>query len=297
MKTKSGLLVSIRRGDGFIWKQCERKLEDYKWPLETVIDIGAHVGCFSLAAAQKGAKRVWAFEPVKENFRRLLQNIINNGFWGTIIPMPFAVSRSPIQTVQIRRAKNSGQYSLNYKRSYPSEPCIAWNIWEFARQVGTVDYLKIDIEGAEWDLLLEPEGSFNYFDLLLVKAEFLDLEIHDLSNRRYFKMPIGETRKSMRMKLQTKLLRYGFQDVAINGEPLGIRTPKRKGFMEGRIADMDDKIAWVITPRGLKTIGEVTSGRDCGLNGLDPDVHYLGETMKLSEYLECFRGGGFPWQH
>ena len=60
---------------------------------------------------------------------------------------------------------------------------------------------------------------------------------------------------------------------------------------------MDDKIAWVLTPYGLKTIAEVTSGRDYGIGSSDPDVYYLGRTMKLSEYLEVFRLGAFPWQY
>ena len=221
MKTKTGLVINIRRGDSFIWGQSQQGLKKYNGALGTVVDIGAHVGCFSLAAAQMGAKRVWAFEPVGDNYSRLVENIVRNNFWGRIIPMPFAVFNYHLKMAQIGKARNSGQYSLHYKEMYPTQLCTTYHLGELGRHLKHIDYLKIDIEGAEWGLFAQPE-----IDPLLKKVSFLDLEIHDLSNKKYFKMLEGETRGSMRKKLQDKLLQHGFADVAIGGEPLGIRSVK-----------------------------------------------------------------------
>lgn len=223
MKTETGLTISIRCSDSFIWKQSQQGLKKYDGPLETVIDIGAHVGCFSLAAAQAGAGQIWAFEPLGDNYSRLVENIVRNNFWGRIVPMPFAVFDSHLKVRQIGKAGNSGQYSLHYKGAYPSQPCTTYRLRELDRHLKRIDYLKIDIEGAEWVILSQPE-----IDPLLKKVNFLDLEIHDLSNRKYFRMPEGETRSSMRKKLQDKLLQHGFVDVAIGGEPLGIRSFKKQ---------------------------------------------------------------------
>ena len=219
MKTKTGLTINIRRGDSFIWEQSQQGLKKYDGPLETVVDIGAHVGCFSLAAAQAGAGRIWAFEPVGDNYFKLVENIVRNGFWGIIIPMPFAVSRSHLKTMKIGRAKNSGQHSLCYKEKYPTQPCVTYDLLELGCHLREIDYLKIDIEGGEWSLFSQT-GIMS----LLKKTNFLDLEIHDLSNKEYFEMPEGKTRASMRRKLQDTLRLCGFADVAIRGEPLGIRS-------------------------------------------------------------------------
>jgi len=40
----------------------------------TVVDIGAHVGCFSVLAHNGGARSVYAFEPNEDNFKLLKQN-------------------------------------------------------------------------------------------------------------------------------------------------------------------------------------------------------------------------------
>ena len=45
-----------------------------KSPREALIlDIGAHIGGFAIAAAERGA-RVWRFEPDPENVRLLIEN-------------------------------------------------------------------------------------------------------------------------------------------------------------------------------------------------------------------------------
>jgi predicted RNA methylase len=45
-----------------------------KYPRETVfLDVGAHIGGFAIAAAERGA-RVWCFEPGPENFGLLMEN-------------------------------------------------------------------------------------------------------------------------------------------------------------------------------------------------------------------------------
>lgn len=57
----------------------------------TAIDIGAHYGIYSLLAARK-AKKVYAFEPVPENFEVLKKNIAGNKLQRIITPINKAVS-------------------------------------------------------------------------------------------------------------------------------------------------------------------------------------------------------------
>ena len=44
-------------------------------PEDLVLDIGAHIGSFSLACLERGCQRLWAYEPAPENHRYLLQNL------------------------------------------------------------------------------------------------------------------------------------------------------------------------------------------------------------------------------
>src|SRR6266446_785467 len=59
-------------------------------PDDIVIDIGAHIGIFSLFAASCAA-RVFSFEPFPENFSLLKENIARNNFQGRVLPSPLAV--------------------------------------------------------------------------------------------------------------------------------------------------------------------------------------------------------------
>lgn len=51
----------------------------------TIIDVGAHIGAFSVLAAAHGA-RVVALEPVLENFQLLEENLRLNNLLGIVKP-------------------------------------------------------------------------------------------------------------------------------------------------------------------------------------------------------------------
>ena len=58
---------------------------------DTVVDLGANIGIFTLYAATKTKKRVYSFEPFPTNFDYLQQNIILNKF-NNITPHLAAIS-------------------------------------------------------------------------------------------------------------------------------------------------------------------------------------------------------------
>ena len=57
-----------------------------------VIDLGAHIGVFSVYAALYGAEKVYAYEPLKENYDLLVKNIAVNNLQDKIIPIQKAVT-------------------------------------------------------------------------------------------------------------------------------------------------------------------------------------------------------------
>jgi tRNA/tmRNA/rRNA uracil-C5-methylase (TrmA/RlmC/RlmD family) len=58
---------------------------------DIVIDIGAHIGVFTLATALRGA-RALCFEPVRENFDLQVENIRLNGYSERVQASRFAVA-------------------------------------------------------------------------------------------------------------------------------------------------------------------------------------------------------------
>ena len=123
-------------------------------PGDVVLDLGAHVGYFTLIAARcVGAEgRVYAFEPEPSNYRLLQSNVVRNGY-RHVITVPLAVSdRSG--TAELRTSGlDNGQHSL-YATGRPErrrQLVRTIRLAEFLATEGIarVDWIKMDLEGAE----------------------------------------------------------------------------------------------------------------------------------------------------
>ena len=123
-----------------------------------VVDVGANIGVFSLFAALSGAKKVYAFEPSKEAFQVLCENIESNRLTDTIIPFNNAVSGSDGETVRFPRS-SSPYNKIERKPDEPSQDYVdvqTVTLNSFLSRTadsGDIDLLKLDCEGAEFDIL------------------------------------------------------------------------------------------------------------------------------------------------
>lgn len=150
---------------------------------ETVVDIGAHVGTFSLCAAAYGAKRVAAYEPDPTNFQRLVKNIINYGYWGTVVPVAAALSDRGGKQL-LRGTGATGQHSLLYADHLSGQAVQSVQFWstlnDYREVYGRIDYLKIDVEGEEWKFFTPNRCLPNNINALLLTdtVRFLDMELH-----------------------------------------------------------------------------------------------------------------------
>lgn len=116
-----------------------------------VIDCGAHVGAFSVLAARLGASRVLAFEPHPRTFGRLRQNVSLNGLDAVIECVPYALAAEPGLARIV--GDDGGAHVM------PNEPdsddllITTTTLTEAVRDVGEAACVKLDIEGAEYDVL------------------------------------------------------------------------------------------------------------------------------------------------
>lgn len=140
-----------------ILREC---LEDYDDGLalnrnSKVVDIGAHVGVVSMYLAKKYGCTVAAFEPNRRNFRRLQDNIIANRLSFKVYAYPFAVTGDG-REVRISTSKdNSGSGNIY---SGKGRRCHSVTLAELVRNGGDIDLLKIDCEGAEYEMLADTEA-------------------------------------------------------------------------------------------------------------------------------------------
>jgi len=140
----------------------------------TVVDVGANIGAFSLYAARAGAQTVLAYEPNAATFGCLLRNVAGNRLEGVIRPQRLAVAREAGASVRFPAAPSA--YNRIGAESAPGGyECVATTslarILERDAPQG-IDLLKLDCEGAEYDILLGNEAA-------LARVGEIRMEYHD----------------------------------------------------------------------------------------------------------------------
>jgi FkbM family methyltransferase len=129
---------------------------------DVVIDIGANHGFYSLYAASQGA-RVYAFEPQRDTFELLCQNIRRNGLQERITPIPCAVAAEAGHTMLSVVAQLAGGMSsiepafvhASGARVLETYPVASIDLPGFLvnEAIDAVRCLKLDCEGSELAIL------------------------------------------------------------------------------------------------------------------------------------------------
>lgn len=155
-----------------IFEENGYAVKDEELKNNTVIDIGANIGMFSLLAAERGAKRVLAFEAQKEIFEKsLLPNIKN---FGQIEPYNFAVHSTDGSTVFL---ENAGTISKISETGTAVKTIRLDTILDRFKIDGNDLCLKLDCEGSEWDIIMSTDKS------VLRRFKQIYIEIHSNTNK------------------------------------------------------------------------------------------------------------------
>jgi FkbM family methyltransferase len=123
-------------------------------PGMTVVDIGAHIGYFTLIAAQKSGLtgRVYAFEPAPDNYEILTKNITLNEY-ENVIPIQKAVCDVDGTTSFYMHVDTVAHslYPTTIGRGKSTINVETTSLDHFFEQEGwpPVNLIKMDIEGAE----------------------------------------------------------------------------------------------------------------------------------------------------
>jgi FkbM family methyltransferase len=134
----------------------EYELPDRLEPADVVIDIGAHIGCFSTVVLERGAGVVLAYECEPKNAALLRENLA---------PYPaakvyeLAVWRSDQSTAKLflqssSNPANSGGGSVTGSQGIPVEPIAFDDVLREALALTVrIRLVKLDCEGSEFPIL------------------------------------------------------------------------------------------------------------------------------------------------
>jgi FkbM family methyltransferase len=141
-------------------------------PGDVVLDIGAHVGVVSTyLAAHHPQITVYAFEPMRENFDRLRRNLQTNRITN-VHPVPMAVTGDgrAITLAGVLELNSGGAtaYSVGYGGQTVRSTTLTRIFADY--RIKQCRLLKIDVEGAEYEILRSARNLFDRVDY--IRGEF-----------------------------------------------------------------------------------------------------------------------------
>lgn len=155
----------IRAAGGLYEPEVMRALRPHV-PVDAVaIDVGANLGAIALALAWMAPRgRVYAFEPAPANFAYLERNLADNNARGVVsIPMGCSSRAGSLELHYIEQfaggafAATSGFVDGREERL--QVPCTTLDAFAVHRRLVRVDVVKIDVEGAEDEVIAGGEKA------------------------------------------------------------------------------------------------------------------------------------------
>ena len=166
-------------GDIFVLREVlvEEVYRDVCTTLKTknirMVDIGANIGAFTVwANAVFGVREAFCFEPVPDSFRLLDFNLCQNGCANAKIFECAVGGRTRTEKIftNKNRSATTDIYSGDHSTDAKTIPVISFEEW--LRQVeGNFDLLKMDCEGAEWEIIRNTAAQhFERFQIIVAEV-------------------------------------------------------------------------------------------------------------------------------
>lgn len=140
----------------------------------TVVDVGANIGIYTTFAAKRVGPNgvVYSFEPNPEVIKRLEANITTDNV--RIVRMALCAEPG---TIRFHVADDTAKGTIRSARNESATlevPCLSLDRFHAEAMLGaTIDYLKIDVAGGDYDVLSGAKNVFAAQKVRLVQVECL----------------------------------------------------------------------------------------------------------------------------
>lgn len=145
-----------------------------------VIDVGAHIGSFSIIAARYASK-VFAFEPVQSNYKMLVKNVRLNELTNVMTYEMAVWKSSGYKEIYIYDETSTGNHSLinNYRKINTKKEIQTISLKDFLtrEKLSLINFLKLDCEGAEYEIITDMDEE------IANKIKYIVMETHQKERR------------------------------------------------------------------------------------------------------------------
>jgi FkbM family methyltransferase len=210
-ETNTGLKIKIRKNSTdlmaltHVWLIEEYKSENFDIKdTDVIIDVGAHIGLFSLYASQFCKNGlIYSFEPVPENYNLLIDNIKSNDL-NQIKSFNRAVSNSNSNVKLYLNDDEAGHSMFSKSSKTITVDSISLQQIFDDNNIENCNFLKLDCEGTEYEIL--QNLPLSYFD----KIEKIVIEYHMADSHPELLENLKKLLISQNYSLKTKKL---FSDI------------------------------------------------------------------------------------
>lgn len=151
---------------------------------DVIVDIGAHIGTFSVPLATNNPVTVFAVEPDRINSKYLKANIQINGLDNRVIPVQKAISSAfgQLEFVEGDASTRGTLSKSSFSRIVQSNnryivEAIPFDMLVKEYQITNIKLLKIDCEGEEYDII----GKMSKDSFAIIQNMFI--EIHECEDK------------------------------------------------------------------------------------------------------------------
>lgn len=197
---------------------------------DAIVDVGAHIGSFSKFVADTGAGLVLAFEPEKENFELMVENLLPEVVSGKVLAFMKGVMSAGSEKVEFRHSgysdergmKNTGGGNIFSKTGQLVDILPIGEVIKIAKRFsGRVRLIKLDCEGAEWPILFDEEADWD--SVVEIVGEY-----HEWANAPF---EIAGRRNLTAADLIERMRILGFEDLIerrVEGTNIGLFRGRRR---------------------------------------------------------------------
>jgi FkbM family methyltransferase len=126
-------------------------------PDHIIVDIGAHIGCFSLLAASKATSgKIYSFEPAAETYQLLEKNVQTNKLSNIKIFQSAVAAKNGTTRLYHDTLTGNWGHTIIKEVSAESEMvnCITLESFIESEKIQHIDFIKFNCEGAEFGILI-----------------------------------------------------------------------------------------------------------------------------------------------
>jgi len=203
-KTHTNKIIKIRQHSTdlmaltHVWLIEEYKRSNFEINSnDVVIDIGAHIGLFTLYASQFcNDGTIYSFEPIKENYELLLENVKSNNL-EQVRSFNLAVSNSNESIKLYINDDESGHSMFSQSSQSIMVNSISLKRVFDDNHIEHCNFLKLDCEGTEYEIIKNlPFEYFEKIDKIIIEYHLADShpellnELKEILTNQNFKIEI-----------------------------------------------------------------------------------------------------------